>query len=182
VLTHFQILLLDSYSTTPEHTQLPHLYPSQSLPPMQIAPSPISPNYSYPCAGIITTAFAHNPNADSATRARGTEDHTQGILAPPHSWGGQLPTPDKWGPCTPLRPLVLECELRNHPDKAFVRQLISDLTHGCNIGYTGPQFTHTAHNLQSSFANPYILDDTLHSECSNHCILGPFNAPPLYPT
>jgi len=70
-------------------------------------------------------AFAHEPNADFAMRARGAEDHTQGVLVLPHLWGRQLPTPDNWGPYIPLRPLVLECELRNHPyrdpGKAFVR-------------------------------------------------------------
>jgi len=100
-------------------------------PPMQKAPSPISPQLS--CARTTTAAFAQEPNADSARRARDAEDHTQGILVPSHLWGRQLPTPDNWGTCTPLGPLVLECELCNHPDKAFVQQLISDLTHGYNI-------------------------------------------------
>jgi len=47
------------------------------------------------------------------------------------------------------------------------------------IGYTGPQFSHTAHNFQDSFTDPWILDDALLSECSKCRLLGPFNAPPL---
>jgi len=94
-------------------------------------------------------------------------------------WGTPLPSVGKWGACTPLRPLILECELCNHPDKAFAQLLLSDLRQGCNIGYTSPQFAYIAHNLQSSFVNPSILDEALYSECIQIRILGPFNAPPL---
>jgi len=73
MLVHLQIPLLDSYLTTPEHIQIPHLYPSQFPLPMQIASSPISSNCSYPCARTTTTMFAHEPNADSAMHARGAE-------------------------------------------------------------------------------------------------------------
>ena len=62
---------------------------------------------------------------------------------------------------TPIRPLILECELANHPDKAFVRQLISDLQHGCCIGYTGPQFSHTSEHLSSAFEAPSVIDANL---------------------
>ena len=41
-------------------------------------------------------------------------------------------------PWTPLRPFILEHELRNYPDRVFVRQLIDNLRQGCTIGYTGP--------------------------------------------
>jgi len=51
------------------------------------------------------------------------------------------------GACTPLRPLILEWELSNHLDNTFVKQLINDLEHGCNIGYLGPQFACLATNL-----------------------------------
>jgi len=78
------------------------------------------------------------------------------------------------GVCTPLQPLTLECELCNHLDKAFVQLLLGDIRQGCNIGYTGPQFAHTAHNLQSAFTNPSILDEALHSECIQNRILGPY--------
>ena len=73
---------------------------------------------------------------------------------------------------------TIECKLSNHPDKAFVKLLLSDITQGCDIGYTGPQFASTARNLQSSSVLPSILD-ALQSECMQNCILGPFNAPPL---
>ena len=45
---------------------------------------------------------------------------------------GPLFKPSPW---TSLRPFALKRELSDHPDKAFVKQLISDLSHGCSIGY-----------------------------------------------
>jgi len=56
---------------------------------------------------------------------------------------------------------MLEWELSNHPDKAFVRQLIDDLQHGCNIGYLGPQFAHSANNLASASRQPEVIDTAL---------------------
>jgi len=79
-------------------------------------------------------------------------------------------------PTTPLRPLILECELSNHPDKASVKLLLSDIRLGCNIGYTDPQFAYTAKNLQSSLIHSSILDDAL--QCMRNHILGPLNSPP----
>lgn len=38
---------------------------------------------------------------------------------------------------TLLRLLILERELSNHPNKAFVKQLINDPCHGCSNGYKG---------------------------------------------
>ena len=90
-------------------------------------------------------------------------------------WGSHPPNVKSRGPWTPLRLLILECELSNHPDKAFIELLLSDIQQGCNIGYTGPQFAHTT---QSSVC-PSLLDDALEVECSANCILGPFDSPPL---
>ena len=119
------------------------------------------------------------PTVNTSTVVNNAKVRTHGALAPPYLWGIPIPTIHKWGPCTPLRPLTLECELCHHPDKAFVQLLLSDIRQGCNIGYMGPHFAYTAHNLQSAFVNPSILDDALHSECTQTRILGPFNAPPL---
>jgi len=43
-----------------------------------------------------------------------------------------------------MQPFILEWELSNYPDKAFVEQLIHNLLHGYSIGYSGPQFAHSA--------------------------------------
>ena len=69
--------------------------------------------------------------------------------------------------------------IRDHLDKTFVEQLLSDIRHGCDIGYTGPQFAYTASNLQSAFSQPSILDNALVTECSLNRVLGPFDSPPL---
>ena len=45
--------------------------------------------------------------------------------------------------------------------------------------YTGPQFTDIAHNLQSAFAHPSIINDALAVECLNNRIIGPFDSLPL---
>ena len=84
------------------------------------------------------------------------------------------------GSRTPLRPLVIERELAvNHPDKAFVKQLISDLVHGCSIGYHGPQFGANAKHLSSALQHTNIIDESLKKETEAGRILGPFYTPPL---
>ena len=93
--------------------------------------------------------------------------------------GSHFPDLDDRGPCTSLQPLILECEPQNHPNKAFVKQLLSDIRHECDIGYSGPQFAHTATNLQSAFPQPSVLDDATASECSFNRVLGPFDSLPL---
>ena len=87
---------------------------------------------------------------------------------------GILVTPIKPQPWTPVRLFLLEHELSLHPDKIFVRQLINDLQHGCSIGYTGPQFAHSAKNLLSAYQQPSVIDAALHKECEAGRILGPF--------
>ena len=95
----------------------------------------------------------------------------------PH-WDGAC-LPNKPLPWTPIRPFILEWELSNYPDKAFVEQLIHDLLHGCSIGYSGPQFAHSAKNLASASQKPDEIDATLDRECKAGRILGPFASPPL---
>ena len=82
-------------------------------------------------------------------------------------------------PRTPINLHVLQKELVLHPDQAFVHTLIRNLEHGCDIGYTGPQFTHSSSNLPSSFQNPSILDANITEECNMGRMLGPFQTPPL---
>ena len=66
---------------------------------------------------------------------------------------------------TTVHTYVLECELSDHPDKAFVRQLIHDLQHGCTIGYNGPQFANLAKNFPSAYQQPEVIDTALKKEC-----------------
>lgn len=80
---------------------------------------------------------------------------------------------------TPLNIPVLSLELLHHPDRSFVDVLIGNLTNGCDIGYTGPQFPHCSKNLHSAYQHPEILDSTIAKECKEGRVLGPFAAPPL---
>ena len=89
---------------------------------------------------------------------------------------GPLFKPTPW---TPLQPFVLERELSDHTDKAFVMQLINDLSHGCSIGYKGPQFSYHATNPLSTYQHPTTIDATLEKEFKLGRILGPFQHPPL---
>ena len=71
------------------------------------------------------------------------------------------PDLDKPLPWTSIRPFILERELSNYPNKAFVRRLINNLRHGCVIGYAGPQFMYFANNLHSASQLPEIIDTIL---------------------
>jgi len=75
-------------------------------------------------------------------------------------------------PWTPLRPLILEWELSNHPYKTFVKQRINDLQHGCNLGYLRSQFAHLATNLASASQQPEVIYAALQKECEAGRILG----------
>ena len=128
-------------------------------------------------AKTLTTVFAAVQNASLPTAVSTAEPTTQQKTVLPR-WVGPdvLLKPQPW---TPIRSFVLERELSNHPDKAFVRQLTHDLQHGCAIGYNGPQFANSAKNLSSAYQQPEVIDATLQRECEAGRILGPFPTPPL---
>jgi len=73
---------------------------------------------------------------------------------------------------------ILEWEISQHPNKAFVEQLFHDLLHGCSIGYSGPQFDHSVNNLASAFQKPDVIDTSIQRECEARKILGPFPSTP----
>ena len=79
----------------------------------------------------------------------------------------------------PINIPALSSELVSHPDRHFVNTLLDNLTEGCNIGYTGPQFNHCSRNLHSAYQHPTILDATIAEECKLGRFLGPFDKPPL---
>ena len=82
---------------------------------------------------------------------------------PAYRCGGCLFPAEVLGPRThsPLRPLILKCKLADHPNKAFVQQLISNVVNGCAIGYNGPQFAAKAKHLSSALQHPTIIDESL---------------------
>ena len=82
-----------------------------------------------------------------------------------------------WSP--PLRPLELERELVSHPDKGFVSNLVANIKNGCDIGYQGPQFSHTACNLSTASTHAHIVTQFLTKECRAGRMAGPYHQPPL---
>ena len=77
---------------------------------------------------------------------------------------------------TPLRPLQLERELEQHPDKGFVSHLLHNVRHGC---YKGPHFSHIARHLPSAHAHPHIISAAITKECQAGRMAGPYTALPL---
>jgi len=75
---------------------------------------------------------------------------------------------------TPINISALNSELFSHPDRHFVNTLIGNLINGCDIGYTGPQFTHHSNNIHSAYQQPTILDATIAEECKAGQVLGLF--------
>ena len=122
-----------------------------------------------------TDSLVSGPPANLHTDARSVLGSTQ----PRAALQGGSPDLVKPLPWTPLRLFILKRELRNYPDKVFVRQLIATLRQGCTIGYTDPQFTYLAPNLQSASQQPEVIDATLKDECEVGRILGLFDQPPL---
>jgi len=161
-----QALMEDRISSSTLLADLSQL-PSSGQPSSKIQPLK-------PAMTIITQpAIVHSVNSRIGVRT--VVETTQGQGS--QSMGSLIPA--KPLPWTPLWPFIFECELSNFPDKVFVRQLIDNLWHGCSIGYTSPQFTHIADNLQSASQQPEVIDATLKEECEAGCILGPFTHPPL---
>ena len=68
---------------------------------------------------------AHETAATSATFVNAMEGPIQNSSAP--TLQGSPLSLERRGPHTLLRPFILEWELRNHPDKAFVELLLSDI-------------------------------------------------------
>ena len=69
--------------------------------------------------------------------------------------------------------------LTSHPDQAFVSRLIHSLTHGFNIGYTGPHTELIAPNLSSAHQHPNVINKALSKEVAEHRIAGPYPTPPF---
>ena len=78
---------------------------------------------------------------------------------------------------TPINTVALNAELSSHPDKNFVKFLITGLEQGFDIGYSGPQIERTSHNLLSAIQNPLIVDSYLSKEVAEGRIVGPIASP-----
>ena len=80
---------------------------------------------------------------------------------------------------TPIDVINLSIELYSHPDRVFVENLISSFNAGFSIGYSGPEFSNIAHNLQSASTNIPAIFNCVLEELKQHRMAGPFESPPL---
>ena len=80
---------------------------------------------------------------------------------------------------TPLKPEVFSKYLSNYPDRIFVANLIHNITHGADIGYTGPKHSRSVPNSLSARIHECALTEAIKKEVALSHSIGPFSAPPL---
>ena len=80
---------------------------------------------------------------------------------------------------TPINISTFEKELRFHPNRSFVDQLICSLSNGFSIGYSGPELSNVARNLSSTAVHPSVITQSLIEELKLKRMAGPFTSPPL---
>ena len=139
-----------------------------------------------PTGPALPRRYARNLTTwDASVTSAASSTPATGAAVPPTGRGtaSARPTPQphisQHRLATPLRPLELQRELALHPDKAFVSELLANLTHGCNIGYEGPQFPLTAPHLPTALSHPHVIDKALREECVAGRMAGPYSHPPL---
>ena len=122
--------------------------------------------------------IAQTPTAPAPTNviAQAAEDYTQAQLA--HLLN-QNYRPLPAAPSTPINIASFAAELVSHPNQEFVSNLIYNLQHGFDIGYTGPQFTSSTSNLSSASSHPHILTNCIITELQAGHMAGPFLHQPL---
>eukprot|EP00117_Sycon_ciliatum_P020140 scpid38648/ scgid18029/ len=85
-------------------------------------------------------------------------------------------------PHTPINIHELETELQSHPDSHLVQSVLSDLRHGCRLGFTGNrEHSAIASNLSSAHRFPSVVSEYLAKECTLLHTCGPFDQPPFLP-
>lgn len=76
---------------------------------------------------------------------------------------------------TPLRRSQFEAELKDHPDPAWVSDLLHSIDEGVQLGYTGPRSKQVARNLRSAWQHPQIIDKEIDKETQMKRLLGPYD-------
>lgn len=71
--------------------------------------------------------------------------------------------------------------LRDHPDRALVDRLLTGISHGVDVAYTGARdrLRTSCRNLQSANERPEALEADLREDCRLGRKAGPFDDPPL---
>ena len=65
---------------------------------------------------------------------------------------------------TPLQPEQFSCLLRNDPNRTFVNSLITSLTQGFDVGYSGTRTLRISPNPKSAFKHKDIVQQSLDIE------------------
>lgn len=83
-------------------------------------------------------------------------------------------------PSTPLQYEVWRTKLEHHPNRAMVQRILSAISHGANINYTGDRHTSRAHvrNLPTASEAPDVIDAALAKEVADGRMAGPMSTPP----
>ena len=119
------------------------------------------------CATVIPSPAAGHTSA-TAVAALIQEQIVQGLTANFHS----LPVCSQ----SPVNPDRLRAALSGYPNQLFVEQLVYNFTEGFSIGYDGPEFSNTSHNLNSALSHPSAIYNTLIEELKHKRIAGPLNS------
>ncbi len=83
-------------------------------------------------------------------------------------------------PSTPINIHRLEYELRNHPDRSFVKSLIDGLTFGFHTGVDTTISGKTEFpNLMSAKTYPSFVSDQINNDVLKGYLIGPFKKPPF---
>ncbi len=79
----------------------------------------------------------------------------------------------------PLVKSVWQWYLADYPDRSFVATILHIIEFGASLGYIGPEFEQSCHNLKSAFERPHVVSNYIDSLCTLSRAQGPFSLPPL---
>ena len=129
--------------------------------------------------GMARTSELPMRPAGPSSPQRGTQAHLLSEHARPRQQQNSGPHPlEAHTVVTPLCASSIAYQLRAHPDRIFAQALVSDIEEGARIGYTGPRATQHSRNLRSAAINPSVITQTLHKECAEGRMAGPYQNPP----
>ena len=81
---------------------------------------------------------------------------------------------------TPIKVAVLAAELKFHPDKEAVNELLQGLVHGFHTGLEVlPKMPLICKNLLSAHREPLVVTSLLAEEVRKGYVVGPFDKPPF---
>lgn len=82
-------------------------------------------------------------------------------------------------PITPLNLAAFRFYLCDHPDKKFVSKILHIISHGADIGYSGPKCSRFTPNSLSARDKVDALSKQIETEIELQHSIGPFNQPPF---